>query len=89
MNYTVTLNRNGIARHPDGFFFCAPRIVNASVTSLTEASAKVRDYINRHDLGASQYDGGDVWDEHGNYTAYISYNGRIWTGRDCKEEVKV
>ena len=48
------------------------------VQSLMEASIKCRDYIRQHDLGAGNWNGGLVEDEHNMFLANISYNGRAW-----------
>lgn len=48
------------------------------VDSIEEASKAVRDYIEKHNLGAGNWAGGNVWTEENEYLGYISYNGRFW-----------
>ena len=48
------------------------------VESLEDASHKVREEIERNDIGSRAWTGGDVVDDDGNYVAWVSYNGRIW-----------
>lgn len=48
------------------------------VDSIEEASKAVRDYIEKHNLGAGNWSGGKVWTEDNEYLGYISYNGRFW-----------
>lgn len=45
--------------------------------SLREASALCRKYIEEHDLGGGNWDGGDVYVK-GTVVAKVSYNGRVW-----------
>lgn len=54
--------------------------VMAHVGSIEEASQAVRDYIEKHNLGAGNWAGGKVWTEDNQYLGYISYNGRFWEG---------
>ena len=53
----------------------------AHVDSIDEASRAVREYIEKHNLGAGNWAGGKVWTEDNQYLGYISYNGRFWEGR--------
>lgn len=54
-------------------------VETASVNSLAEASAAVRDYIDEKLLGSSTFTGGAVLDgKTHKQVARISYNGRIW-----------
>lgn len=48
------------------------------VDSIDEASKAVREYIEKHNLGAGNWAGGKVWSEDNKYLGYISYNGRFW-----------
>jgi hypothetical protein len=47
------------------------------VSSYDEASREVRAFILAHDLGSSQWYGGDVR-RAGKWVATVSYNGRVW-----------
>jgi hypothetical protein len=58
----------------------APR-EQVAVATLEEASSRVREYIDRYQLGASQFTGGDVFVRLGarnKNVGRISYNGKIW-----------
>lgn len=50
-----------------------------SVESFAAASATMRDFIERHDFGASDLGRacGEVWDG-GAEVARVSYNGKVW-----------
>lgn len=50
------------------------------VHDLHHAADWVRAYITKHDLGAGNFSGGLVINNHGRAVARISYNGRIWIG---------
>lgn len=60
---------------------CATGIkrVSVPVASFASASAAMRDFIERHDLGASNLGRacGEVWDN-GAEVARVSYNGKVW-----------
>lgn len=47
-------------------------------TSLKNASALCRQYIDHHGLGAGNWTGGLVTDQDNVPIAQISYNGRVW-----------
>ncbi|MAD95846.1 MAG: hypothetical protein CMB99_00820 [Flavobacteriaceae bacterium] len=53
----------------------------APVSSMKEASEVVRGFIDRNELGASNFNGGQVYQD-GVQVAHISYNGRAWSGAD-------
>ena len=55
------------------------------VSTLWEASKKVRQYIELRSLGSSRCIGGKVYTDSGEFVARISYNGCIWDTND--EEV--
>lgn len=65
--YTVRLAAGGVGR---------PRTVRAR--DFAEASQRVRRYIEQHDVGSSNWAGGDVRDHTGALVARVSYNGRVW-----------
>lgn len=49
-----------------------------AVSSLKEASARVQEFLEEHDLGSGNWTGGDVVDASGKKIARISFNGRAW-----------
>lgn len=55
--------------------------------SLEDCSKACRIYIEHYDLGGSNWDGGQVFDDIQctNQVAQISYNGRIWLKGECKK----
>ena len=55
----------------------APIIGLVSVNSLEDASKVCRAYIIDNELGAGNWDGGDVVNEAGEKIARICYNGKI------------
>lgn len=56
-----------------------------AVTSLKEAAAKCREFIDENDLGGGNWSGGDVYEE-GTLVARVSYNGRVWRPSDTRVE---
>ncbi len=48
------------------------------VGDLEEASKVCRKFISKHMLGGSDWAGGEITDEAGNFVGYVSYNGRVW-----------
>jgi hypothetical protein len=52
------------------------------VDTIEEAQRAVREYIEKHHLGAGNWAGGKVWTEENEYIGYISYNGRFWEKTD-------
>jgi hypothetical protein len=51
------------------------------VKSLTESQNKVREFIEKNDLGAGNFTGGDLF-SHGKKIGRVSYNGRVWNLKD-------
>jgi hypothetical protein len=49
------------------------------ISTLEEASALCRQYIDKWDLGSGNCTGGQV-EEDGREIAQVSYNGRVWEG---------
>lgn len=45
--------------------------------SIKECQAKVREYIEKYNLGSGNWIGGNVYDNK-KYIGRISYNGRFW-----------
>jgi hypothetical protein len=57
-----------------------PAKQTAEVTGLREASEVCRRFIEEHDLGGGNWNGGQVRDAAtGKVVALVSYNGRVWT----------
>lgn len=48
------------------------------VGTIEEARREVELYIERFDLGASDYEDLGLYDEQGQYFGSFSYNGRFW-----------
>lgn len=79
MRYKVELNSIG---NPDRGQDPTKQVYGAwaimrHVDSIEEAQREVRAYIEKHNLGAGNWDGGKVWTEENEYVGYISYNGRF------------
>lgn len=54
------------------------------VGTIEEARREVEFYIERFDLGASDYEDLRLYDEQGQYLGRFSYNGRFWPkGGEC------
>ena len=82
--YEVRLSSCGnidIGQNPDKPLFGVPN-GDYQFDSIEECQSAVRDYIDKHDLGAGNWSGGNVY-ENGKYIGLISYNGRFW-GKDTK-----
>lgn len=73
MNVAITAHGNPDRGEPPGRFLA----LEATVRSLTEASAVCLWAIREHDLGGGNWTGGEVFCE-GRERAYVSYNGRVW-----------
>lgn len=79
--YTVRLSH---CKNPDfapsGYWNEKPT-VRASwvvVSSIAEASEACLAFIDLHDLGGGNWNGGDLRDSNGKDIGRISYNGRAW-----------
>lgn len=61
------------------------------VSNLAEASEVCQRYIERFNLGSSNWIGGRVIDDNSNFVANISYNGRIWDSEEFEnaKEIKL
>lgn len=78
--YSVELSSCGNIDHDENpyeqFEGAAPSIYKANtIEKLQEA---VTEYIEKHNLGGGNYNGGKVRDAKGKELGYISYNGRYW-----------
>lgn len=60
---------------PDGTAFI-------EVYSLMEASSMCKKFIERFNLGNSNWRGGLVVDENFNFIARVSFNGKVWNDTD-------
>lgn len=49
--------------------------------TIEDCQSAVNEYISKHNLRASQWDGGEVFTIKNEYLGYISYNGRFWEGK--------
>lgn len=54
------------------------------VLNLNLANVLCQDFIKFYNLGGSNWIGGRIIDEHNNFVARISYNGRVWDNEDWK-----
>ena len=66
--FTMTLGGEDVPNH------------SVSCSTLKEAAQLLRQFVERHNLGASQLSKacGTVKDQTGGIVAYVSYNGRLW-----------
>jgi len=51
------------------------------VSTIEEASKIFCDLRDKSGQGASKWPNGEIFDDNGNQTHYISYNGRVWVGK--------
>ncbi len=73
LTVAITAHGNPDRREHPGRFLA----LEATVRSLTEASAVCSWAIREHQLGGGNWTGGQVFCE-GRERAYVSYNGRVW-----------
>jgi hypothetical protein len=61
------------------------------VKSFKEAAYLCLKFIDRHDLGSSNWAGGLIVNEKFEFLAKVSYNGRVWDSDDCfkAKEIKL
>jgi len=53
------------------------------LTSYAQASAACQSYITYHGLGGGNWAGGQILDaQTGEQKAHVSYNGKVWAGRE-------
>ena len=77
MKYSVVLSAHGNPDHYESpFEEVAPNEV-ANCECIEDCQAAVRKYIDKHDLGAGNWTGGDVF-HNGEVIGRISYNSRYW-----------
>ena len=60
---------------PDGNIFF-------EINSIKEASELCRKFINKYNLGSSNWAGGTIVNENFDFIATVSYNGRVWDNED-------
>jgi hypothetical protein len=60
-----------------------PKSQRVPVASFEEARLCVA-YIAERGLGAGNWSGGEITDQDGKFVAVVSYNGRVWRGRDMQ-----
>lgn len=77
MKYSVILSAHGNPDHYESpLEQVAPNCI-AHCESIEECQAKVREYIDKYDLGGGNWTGGDVY-QNGEVVGCISYNSRFW-----------
>lgn len=59
----------------------APQPLEVSVDTFEEASATTRAFIDRRDLTMHTFFGATLYDVYGLRVGYVSYNGRVWAGK--------
>lgn len=74
----ATVGNPDFGQRPDRALPGAERKHWKSVTTLAEASSVCRDFIERNEMGAGNWAGGDVLDANNKVVARVSYNGRVW-----------
>lgn len=59
------------------------------VDSFAKASEICQNFIGENELGSGNWTGGEIEDSNGEIIAHVSYNGRVWEGKEwfkgCKE----
>ena len=87
MKFTVKLSACGNPDFRQGRYLPGVRAKRVKVPSFAWASKVRRAYIQLHELGAGNWNGGQVYE--GNVqVAQVSYNGRVWTpdGKPLEEK---
>lgn len=75
--YSVFLSSCGNIDHGENPFVSKVESVSYHCKSIEECQAAVMSYIDENDLGAGNWNGGQVY-KHGTQIGSISYNGRFW-----------
>lgn len=75
----VALSSGGNPDHFQVPFESLPGVPKSArlVNSIAEASRLCSQYIEKHELGAGNWTGGDIF-EGSALVARVSYNGRVW-----------
>lgn len=76
--YTVKLSACGNPDFRQGRTLPGVRARTVRVADLAEASRLCRAYIDEHELGAGNWNGGEVRDHTGAPIGRVSYNGKVW-----------
>ncbi len=63
-------------------------VLKQKVRDFAAASQACLDYIAQHELGGGNWNGGDIFDEHGERIANVSYNGFVWPPGEWTPEVQ-
>ena len=81
MMYAVTLKSIGNIDHGENPYESLPGVPDKTMicVSIEDCQQCVEEYIDEYDLGAGNWDGGDVYEYLGKLIGHISYNGRYWT----------
>ena len=78
----VILENGGIVKTSNGKMIdLNKKIKTVEVKTFAEASKAISNYINKYNLTASCFDGGQII-ENGKQIARVSYNGRVWDMND-------
>jgi hypothetical protein len=72
----------------NGAPYNTPRKVTVRASSFEAASKLCRDYLDKHQLGAGNWYGGQVLDRQLRVIAHVSYNGRVWAGAHWKPDAQ-
>lgn len=59
------------------------------VEDLKAASRLCREFIKEYSLGSSNWIGGRVIDEHYNFIAKVSFNGRVWDNEEWEKAKEI
>lgn len=62
-------------------------VKKVSVKSIDEARKRVIDFISENDLGSGNWTGGQIY-QNGKPIAHISYNGKVWEGKQGSSNYK-
>lgn len=82
--YTVKLSSCGNIDHgqdPNQSMYGVPNATHKAF-NIDQCQCLVRTYIEKYNLGAGNWTGGQVYDEDGNLVGKISYNGRFWKEKE-------
>ena len=75
-------------QNPDTILWGCEENKAVEVSSFKEASQVCKDFIERNDLGSGNWAGGLILDNNGNAIAHVSYNGRVWEGKEYTLDAK-
>jgi len=69
---------------PNHPLFGCQKDKTVEVNSFKEASDVCKKFIDDNDLGSGNWSGGAVYEDK-KQVAYVSYNGRVWQGKEGDE----